>query len=82
MRAQLSDIEKARFLLLENCVIYCLDPEPDPKLFQSRNRNRNKLPRFHNIDLFMSLTVGYAGMLVLYYLCSLSEAREVLRLIH
>jgi hypothetical protein len=27
---------------------YCLDPVPEPKLFQSRNRNCNKSLRFHN----------------------------------
>jgi hypothetical protein len=45
------DIKKARFckkiLLLENFPKYCLDQEPVPKLFQSRNRNRNKPLRFY-----------------------------------
>jgi hypothetical protein len=36
------------FLLLENFAKYCLDPEPEPKLFQSPNRNHNKSIRFHN----------------------------------
>ncbi len=29
------------FLLLKNCAKNCLDPEPEPKLFQNRNWNRN-----------------------------------------
>jgi hypothetical protein len=40
--------------LFENCVKYGLGPfpalDPEPKLFQNRNRNRNKLLRFHNIS--------------------------------
>jgi hypothetical protein len=43
-----SNIENARFCtnlsLLINFAKYCLDPElePEPKLFQIRNRNRNR----------------------------------------
>jgi hypothetical protein len=35
---------------MKNCAKYCLDPEPEPKLFQSRNWNRDKALRFHNTD--------------------------------
>ncbi len=30
------------------CAKFCLDLEPEPKLFQNRNRNRDKSLRFHN----------------------------------
>jgi len=35
------------------------EPELNPKLFQSRNRNRNKLLRFHNTGTLLSLKVKW-----------------------
>jgi hypothetical protein len=47
-----SIIKKASFckkkFYLKNLVKYGLDPELEPKLFQSLNRNRNKKFRFYN----------------------------------
>ncbi len=48
-----SDFEKAIFflnlLLSENCAKYCLDPEPEPKLFLvGTGTATNHYLRFHN----------------------------------
>ncbi len=50
------DIEIEQIFMLKNCAKFGLelvpdgDPEPETKLFQSRNPNRNKSLRFHNIE--------------------------------
>jgi hypothetical protein len=56
-----SNVEKGKILYkffdAENCAKYFLDPEseldpePKPKLFQSRDRNRIKSLRFHNTGI-------------------------------
>ncbi len=35
---------------VKNFAKFCLDPDPELKLFQSRNRNRDKALRFHITD--------------------------------
>jgi hypothetical protein len=53
-----------KFLLLENCAEYWLNPElePEPESFQCWNRNRNKSLRFHYTALNIGLWTLNSGL--------------------